>query len=983
MPQSSLDNLARIANMSHELQTLNQQIKVKQELPVLNSHDNSAISSPKNGQGEVSGSSKNSKAKRMACVECRQQKSKCDAHEKHPEPCTRCAKKRLKCDLKSDYKRTYKRARIAEIEKEFSELKKTLSANQPEFQAMHQAMNQAFNTNSYSSPHQIVHNRNPNNIPNFQTPPAQYLQSNPTYSQPSIIQPQFQPQPSQLPQQGLSSHLHEMKPTASPFEPYSRHSSDTNNSRPNTPSVYRPLDGSTAYGHTSVKVPERDPKVVVPEYALVCEDKHLDSIMISSENIRELYLEFVERYHPILPVVDVTKGPERIYKLCPALFWVIMFVSLRRWQGDMQKTLLIQLSPLVKGILAEIVISPITRYNPTEEDEPILNGLNVYAVQAFLLYSFWPPITSSLSADSAYSTVGNAFYQAIRIGIHSPGPLFVHETNQKTPQQVSMAQENAKTWIVCNIASQTIATSFGFPAFVQFDSSIWTLFGPNSTLQVPKSIKFMMEIAYFEDQVAKTLNSNPLDTYGLAAPTERLPLLKLLTRRLDELEMRMAHELPNDDGFRKFQLLSSRVHLLTYYFMDTSLIAQFELERGLVQLYNAAIALISHTEKFQMLDKSFVRYLPGVYILDIWQAACIIGKLIHSSLKRVIDIGSGKIIYETAISLAAKASILKHDVAHRASGIMRNMWQLFRTLDEKKMSTLTINIRGRLSASVFFDCMYLLRDQVGMIKLNSRHDAKANADTEENDDGEGSYDEEEYGYNNEEAVVSDTEVGGKATSQKSTPGSTTSSGKKRRSLSSTTNAEYKARKIIRTIPLDPQPIGVGKTSNIFKIVHTSNDSSPTIRNDMGSAASLQSPEHMKISQRYARSNMGPPDDSRSPNNNNNNNRNMNNNNNNNNINNNNNNNIKNNNVNYNNNNNNNINIHNMNQHSNSHNVSQHNYSDHSNNNYGNGNQSTTPQFVPFNDSPLHASLETIDFEVNGDLLWKDVDTVMNDFGFNI
>ena len=225
---------------------------------------------------------------------------------------------------------------------------------------------------------------------------------------------------------------------------------------------------------------------------------------------------------------------------------------------------------------------------------------------------------------------------------------------------------------------------FGFPAFVQFDTSVYNSRKAGSDLQIPKSIQFMMEIAHFEDQVAKTLNSNPTDSCGLIDPTERLPLLKILSRQLDELELKVKNDLPADDGFREFQLLTARVHLLTYYFMDSSRIANFELQKGLVRLYNAAIALVNHAQICQSKTQTFIKYLPGVYILNIWQASCIIGKLSHSPLKKVIDLGSGRQSYLTAISLAAKASILKHDMAHRSSGIMRNMWLLFGFFGRKK-----------------------------------------------------------------------------------------------------------------------------------------------------------------------------------------------------------------------------------------------------------------------------------------------------------
>ena len=543
-----------------------------------------------------------------------------------------------------------------------------------------------------------------------------------------------------------------------------------------------------------------DYRDMVDPVALACEEKHLQTIVLLPAMIRALFLEYVVYYHPILPIVDVLKGPERIYKLCPALFWVIMFTLLRRF--DDNKLLLIEMLPYVKGVLAEIMISPVSRYNPTEEDEPIMNALSVFAVQAFVIYSYWPPITSSLSADSAYSTVGVAQIQAIRIGLHSP------TTAVKTPHQVAMAQENAKTWVMCNIAMQTIATAFGFPAFVLFDTAACR---PGAGM--PALVRHMMEIARFEAQMSTTLNSNARDLHGLVAAEERLPLLKVLLARLDEIEMGMVSGTPVADNFRLLQVYSARVHLLAYYFMDTARIAQLELHKGLIRLFNAAVTLITHTKKAHGRDHRFVRYLPSVYILNIWQAACIIGKLAHSPIKRAIDLATGRQCYATAISLAARASILKHDIAHRLSGIMRSMWHLFRSLDDSNLATVGITVRSRMSASVFFDCMHLLRDQVGMLKLNSRTEPEnAIAD----DDFE---DEDDVREDIHDAASDD---------DKPTPGSSSSLGRRRpRSLSNTANAELKARKIIRTIPLDPQPI-TAKRSSIFKVVNQSLDSSPAL-----------------------------------------------------------------------------------------------------------------------------------------------------------
>jgi transcriptional regulatory protein LEU3 len=828
--QTSLDNLAHIANMSHELSVLNREVRaeaapmaiapngVKHEPPRPTLAAIRAGPAPAHRpETPAAGRSSLRSNKKMACVECRQQKSRCDASERHPLACSRCAKKGLQCNLKQDYKRTDKRARIAQIEREFLLLKSSLtSAQAQELLAKVPSLNQA--SQGYVSD---------------------------------------------------SPRLHS----------------------PNTPSVRNPpLNAQTPPPPQPPQPPPPLTTAISPE-SLACDEKAIGTVTLAPSVISALYLEYVERYHPILPVVDVTRGPERIYRLCPALFWVMMFVSMRRFGDDADKALLLELSPIIKGVLAEILILPVTRYSPTEDDEPILNASLVHSVQAFLLYTYWPPITSLLSADTLWNTIGAALFQAIRLGLHT-----------------STALEHTRTWIICNVVLQTIATAFGFPAFVQFDLSVWNTVRP--PLKLSMLIRFMVDIAHFEDQVAKTLNSNPLDAYGLADATERLPLVKVLLKQLDELEINIAaYELPQyHHQLRKFQLLAARIHLLTYYFMDSLRLAAFELQKGLVQVYNAAVALIGHTHMCQAKDKTFVRYLPGVYTLIIWQASCIIGKLAHSSLKTVIDLGLGKQSYLAGILLAAKASILKHDMAYRASGIMRNMWQLLRTLDEKHLTTLSINIRTRMSALVFFDCLFLLREQVGLIaaKLGPKPDVvqalnEATEEGEQDDD-----DEDEY----EEAIeLDDDKHDDKPGSVKSTPGSSTSSKTRRkRSLSETVNAESKARRIIRTTPLDPQPIAApGKRLSIFNVVNQTPSSE--LLSGQG-----PSPDWAKAPPQAAPGTQAPP----------------------------------------------------------------------------------FPQsFVPpifnvsldemmVNESPLQGleNLEMSELDISGDLLWKDVDSVMNDFGFH-
>lgn len=684
----------------------------------------------------------NAKSKKLACVECRQQKSRCDAQELYPNPCTRCSKRKAMCVMQADYKRTYKRAKFQKIEQELESLKKNLT--------------------EVGADNLLIQFKEKDISRSISPAPYQEIKPLPLLHQTSI--------PSPL------GNIH-------------------------GPSIIR----------------ESSPNVIIPsktnlelfvefnEELLYCTPKELGEIQLSSKQIKELFLEFVNKYHRFLPIVDISKGPELIHRLCPILFWVIVSIALRH----LSTNTLMELAPLLKSALAEITISPITRYLPNEKDEPILNVSSVYSVQALLLYSFWPPLTSSLSADSSWNTVGIAIFQAIRLGLNGPG---TNNYNFQSESSNSLLKEHVKTWISCNIVSQTIATAFGFPSFVSFDSSVIDCTRPSgkSSNYIPTCIKHMVEISNFEDQVAKVLNSNTVDSMGLVDPVERLPLIKVLTQQLDELELKLEND--EIDDIRKFQIYAARVHLLTYYFLDNSRVAPFELRRGLVSLYNSALTLLNHADTVTKKDPFFIKYVPIVFVLKIWQAAFIVAKLCHSSLSDVIDIGAGRQLYISAIQLTLKASVLKHDMSYRASGIMRNMWQLFKTLvdNNKDYDNLGVTIRSRMSSSVFFDCLWVLREQVGMIKLNpnQKNVSEENSNNEDEDDNidDDVFDEEEDNKNPTDPGTVGSE-------------SSTSSQKKRpRTLSNNFDASTSARRIIRTIPLDPTPISLKARNDSAKSI---------------------------------------------------------------------------------------------------------------------------------------------------------------------
>lgn len=465
--------------------------------------------------------------------------------------------------------------------------------------------------------------------------------------------------------------------------------------------------------------------------ALACEPKTLEGLTIGSGAIRDLFLEFVHKYHPFLPVVDVTRGPEEIYTLCPSLFWTIMAVASRRYDKD--KELMMKLAPLLKSCLSDITISPITRYGGG--DKPNFNLASVYSVQAFLIYTFWSPLTSSMVADSSWSSAGIALFNAVRVGLHCPGYAREFGRVKADNPNYPKISEQIRTWTCCNIVSQTVGTVFGFPSFTSFDASVVSACHHDSEIDIPEQIRQMMSIQHLEHEVEKTLNSNLQDPLGLSELSERLSLIQIMARKLDTLELNIG---PLDD-IRRFGLLAARVHLMTYYLLDREGISTLQQQKGIIQAYNSSLDLIDHAYKASQRNRNFIKYMPGCYVQTLWQCSATITRVNHSEYAEFVDTTAGKEIFTNCVKLISRASILKHDMAYRATEIMQQLWQIYSSLHRRKKASLKLSVRTRMAASIFFDSVWSMREECGGIRsvaptvLNQR-----NNPIEEDEDSNGS-----------------------------------------------------------------------------------------------------------------------------------------------------------------------------------------------------------------------------------------------------
>lgn len=151
---------------------------------------------------------------------------------------------------------------------------------------------------------------------------------------------------------------------------------------------------------------------------------------------------FFRNYHLFVPLLDPSVAPDDYFRLCPLLFWVIIFIASRQYADE--PSLLTALAGPVKGLMWEAIANPPHTW---------------YIVQALSLSCMWPFPTSSLSTDTTPVLVNIAQTIAMQLGLHQPEAI---QDFSRTKRRLSAAEtsEVVRTWSVCYIASQRYCTAF-------------------------------------------------------------------------------------------------------------------------------------------------------------------------------------------------------------------------------------------------------------------------------------------------------------------------------------------------------------------------------------------------------------------------------------------------------------------------------------------------------------------------------------------
>ena len=467
--------------------------------------------------------------------------------------------------------------------------------------------------------------------------------------------------------------------------------------------------------------------------------KRLEDVTLTVDRVQELFKRFFTFFHPFLPFLDPERPPQDYHKRSPLLFWSIIYVGARHYSTE-------------SGLFSALG-GPVSRLMwQTFAEVP----QNYHVVKALILLCSWPFPTNSTSTDSTFIVSGIMMQIALQIGLHRPNHAQDFTKFRIELRDVEI-QDRTKTWAVCNIVAQRIATSFGQPASAIYDWALVTTPGDSRgpSFDLPSHIYNRLLIEKFADRVSQNLYTNDQDAVGIGSDQERAAYVSFLTKDLEELEQRLQDD---TSPITALYLRAVALHLRLNVFFSSSNSPSYRSEllkvyQATVSYLEACLSLESNTEVG--LSRSYpqglsLMYAPAYVSQLLLAAGFSLLKLMQTFLRQHdLDLqGASELLTRTVWAIRSM-SVAENDLCERLAEVLAQVWKSSGPLSRPDVSinaaqrplaandgdvtpsetsgriddSMQLKVRCRMSMSIVFDSVWRWRQNYSV--KNSRATERA------------------------------------------------------------------------------------------------------------------------------------------------------------------------------------------------------------------------------------------------------------------
>lgn len=319
-----------------------------------------------------------------SCTHCRQHKIKCNALETLPQPCARCLKMNLVCEVNPDFK-PQKGSQLTILKNDINDLKMKLNylvrnegiiANcikvNKESDELLSKLKDVKYIPSLSSVNENGKNEELNISTRFDQLPALLQKAISSSENYSINE-----------NKNISTSIN------SPTESATGNTNSINNILSKIKSTTDSPSTSSSYSSSRNTNNKKSKRFT------------LGDVTLSLEKATSLYDNFQKKYLSFFPIVKLTASVKELYKQSPILFWTIMLTSSL---SSTTPKLYLALSDLIKIKIMQKCWLDTPR--------------SAYIIQALLILSCWPLPSQKIMDDCSYRFLGFAKNLAMQLGLH-------------------------------------------------------------------------------------------------------------------------------------------------------------------------------------------------------------------------------------------------------------------------------------------------------------------------------------------------------------------------------------------------------------------------------------------------------------------------------------------------------------------------------------------------------------------------------------
>ncbi|KAJ5894902.1 hypothetical protein N7495_006593 [Penicillium taxi] len=412
-------------------------------------------------------------------------------------------------------------------------------------------------------------------------------------------------------------------------------------------------------------------------------NRNLNDILVTSEEIDDLFQIFFRYYAQFLPILDPRSQPNNFYAQSPFLFWTVIGVSCRSYPRN--PTLYPALAHSIKEMAFLSALS---------------NSPPWHTIQGLLILLTWP-FPKGDHPDVTFPLGGFLLHVAMQNGLHIP--MSSHEFSRS---RLPIPSENdllrrSELWAHSIIVYQRVCVTKGqLPRANQAQDPshrhiLLENIAPWMTLKIRcQDLISRCSVAVLENGIRSM------------SPDQERSLDVLLTTfegHLDDLEPQAV----TDD--ERFDIFICRMAIQSFHFFKVQTIFSSNcFPRILVTACNVIDSIQSLTVRVSCLAMVPVQMCFGLLIAS----TSLLRILKSSSGSKAIEAIRARSSLFTAINLAKQMSVDSNDLAGRTVTVLNSIWnsrKAFRKADGSEY--LALRIRSRLVLSPVLDTVWWWRDE--------------------------------------------------------------------------------------------------------------------------------------------------------------------------------------------------------------------------------------------------------------------------------